>query len=385
MIYLDQAATSYPKPAAVIEAVCSALATAGNSGRGVHGMSLAASRLIYQARWELAEFFGASDPSQIAFSANATESLNMALLGLLEPGDHVVTTELEHNSVLRPLYLLQKRGVEVTVLPADYQGRVDFSALAAASQPNTKAVVCTHASNVTGNVIDLDYVLDFCQRQRLVSIIDGAQTAGWYPYNLTKQPIDILCFTGHKALLGPQGVGGIYVRPGLKLRPLKTGGSGIKTFSKTHPETMPEALEAGTLNTPGVAGLAAGVRYLREVGLAHVRKVEGELTQFFFAEVKEIPGVTVYGDFTDQERCPIVALNIAGVDSSFLSQLLAEKYNIATRSGGHCAPLMHRALQTDKTGLVRFSFSHFNSKAELEVAVQAMAEISEEYGPEGDG
>ena len=178
MIYLDQAATSYPKPAAVIEAVCSALATAGNSGRGVHGMSLAASRLIYQARWELAEFFGASDPSQIAFSANATESLNMALLGLLEPGDHVVTTELEHNSVLRPLYLLQKRGVEVTVLPADYQGRVDFSALAAASQPNTKAVVCTHASNVTGNVIDLDYVLDFCQRQRLVSIIDVAQTAG---------------------------------------------------------------------------------------------------------------------------------------------------------------------------------------------------------------
>lgn len=385
MLYLDQAATSFPKPPQVIEAVCQALECAGNSGRGGHGISLAASRLVYEARLELAEFLGAPDPSSIALTANATESLNLALLGFLAPGDHVITTAQEHNSVLRPLYLLQEQGVEITILPADADGVVDFTALASAKKPNTKAVVCTHASNVTGNVIDLDYLLDFCQSERLILILDAAQTAGWYSYDLAKQPIDILCFTGHKALYGPQGVGGIYVRPGLNLRPLKTGGSGIQTFSKTHPQAMPEALEAGTLNTPGIAGLAAGVRLVREVGLKAIRQKEGELTRFFYEEVMNIPGITVYGDFSTFERCPIVALNLAGLDSSLVSQLLAEEYDIASRSGGHCAPLMHRALGTERLGAVRFSFSYFNSKTELNRAVEALDEISHEYGADVHG
>lgn len=376
MIYLDQAATSYPKPPEVLEAICEALEQGGSSGRGGHHLSLAASRLIFQARCELADFLGAEDPSCIAFTANATESLNLALFGVLNPGEHVITTETEHNSVLRPLYLLGTRGVEVSILPADRGGLVDFSALETSLRQNTLALILTHASNVTGNMIDLEYVEDFCKAHNLLLIVDGAQTAGFYPYNLKQSQIDIFCFTGHKSLYGPQGVGGIYVRPGLALRPLKVGGSGTQTFSKVHPGQMPEALEAGTLNLPGIAGLRAGVRYLKERGLDRVRREELELTGYFQKSVSSIPGVEIYGDFSALLRCPIVALNIHGADSSLVSQLLAEEYEIYTRAGGHCAPLMHAALGTGELGAVRFSFSHLNTKTELDLAIQALREIA---------
>ena len=375
MIYLDQAATSYPKPTGVAEAMCSALKNVGNSGRGGHAMSLAASRLIFETRLGLAEFFGAEDPSRIAFTANATESLNLALLGILNPGDHVITTELEHNSVLRPLYILERAGVEVTILPADSLGIVDFSSLKDHLRPHTRAVVCTHASNVTGNVVDVDYVGGFCREHDLILIVDAAQTAGWYAYDLRGQNIDILCFTGHKGLYGPQGIGGIYVKPNLTIRPLKTGGSGIQTFSKTHPKEMPEALEAGTVNSPGIAGLAAGIRYLVSVGLDQIRRAEEELTNYFYQGAKDISGVQIYGDFRSPSRCPIVALNVRGVDSSLVSQLLAEEYSVLTRAGGHCAPLMHRALGTQDLGAVRFSFSHLNTKDEVIRALEALANL----------
>lgn len=380
MIYLDQAATSYPKPPGVAKAICTSLETAGNSGRGGHDLSLAASRLVFEARLELAQFFGAEKPSQFAFSANATESLNLALFGVLNPGDHVITTATEHNSVLRPLYILEKSGVEVTILSANQLGVVDFSSLRDYLQPNTKALVCAHGSNVTGNLIDLDYALKFCQENELLLILDAAQTCGWYPYNLVKQPIDILCFTGHKALFGPQGIGGIYVRAGLDVRPLKVGGSGMQTFLQSHPLEMPEALEAGTLNIPGISGLMAGIRYLNKIGLRKIRQLEAELTQFFYTQVREIPGVQVYGDFSDPERLPIVTLNIAGLDSSLLSQLLADQYGIFTRAGGHCAPLLHEALGTRELGAVRFSFSHMNTMAELKTALASLTKLAKEHG-----
>lgn len=376
MIYFDQAATSYPKPPEVAEAMLQALSYAGNSGRGSHELSLAASRLIFEARCELADFFGAEDPSRIAFTANATESLNLALFGSLNPGDHVITTETEHNSVLRPLYRLEEEGVEVTFLPADGQGVVDFSSLDDYVRANTKVFVLTHASNVTGNLADIETVEEFCRRHQLILIIDAAQTAGFYPYHLKSSAIDILCFTGHKALCGPQGIGGIYVRPGLFLRPLKIGGSGIQTFSKTHPIQMPEALEAGTLNVPGIAGLLAGVRYVQAKGLDELRREE-ELTSYFYNKVREVPGVQVYGDFSDSNRCPIVALNIGGLESSFVSQVLADEYGICTRPGGHCAPLLHIALGTENTGAVRFSFSHMNTKEELDFALQALHDLTD--------
>lgn len=380
MIYLDQAATSYPKPPQVKEAVLAALDSAGSSGRGAHGLSLAASRLIFAARAELAELFGCPDPSRIAFTSNATESLNLALFGLLNPGDHLITTAQEHNSVLRPLHLLQKQGVELTILPVNSRGQLALDRLEEAVQPHTKAVVLTHASNLTGNLIDLDLVLEVCQRHGLILILDAAQTAGWYPYNLAEQPIDILCFTGHKALLGPQGTGGLYVRPGLALKPLKVGGSGVQTFSLKHPQEMPEALEAGTLNAPGLAGLLAGVQEVRRMGLEKIRELERELTHFFYNEVSSIPGVTLYGDFSTTERCPIIALNLAGVSASLVSQLLAERFAIFTRAGGHCAPLLHQALGTGEKGAVRFSFSFQNTREELRQAVEALRWIALEYG-----
>ena len=377
MIYLDQAATSYPKPPEVGEAMCTALQKAGNSGRGGHFLSLEASRLVFDARLELAELFGAEDPSCIAFTANATESLNLALLGILRPGDHVITTESEHNSVLRPLYSLETAGVEVTIVKADRRGVVDFSRLGSHLRPNSRAMVITHASNVTGNVVPIDQVGAFCQEHGLILIVDAAQTAGWYPYNLHSSLIDILAFTGHKALYGPPGIGGIYVKPGSVVpRPLKTGGTGVQSFSKTQPSQMPEALEAGTLNVPGIAGLKAGVRYVSGLGLREIRRLEAELTGYFYQGVKEIPGVEVYGDFSTCDRCPIVSLNITSMESSLVSQLLADEYGVFTRSGAHCAPLMHGALGTGERGAVRFSFSHRNTKKELDTALQALLDLA---------
>ena len=382
MIYLDQAATSYPKPPGVIQAVYETLQHAGNSGRGAHHLSLSASRLIFEARCEIADFLGAEDPSRIAFTANATESLNLALFGVLHSGDHVITTELEHNSVLRPLYSLEKRGVEVSILPANWQGVVDFSALGNHLRSNTRVLVLTHASNVTGNMVDMEWVGEFCREHGLILIVDAAQTAGFYTYDLKHSPIDILCFTGHKGLYGPQGVGGIYVKPGLAVPPLKVGGSGIQTFSKTHPSQMPEALEAGTLNLPGIAGLMAGVRYLKDRGMELICHEECELDRYFYGAIREIPGLEVYGDFAASIRCPIIALNILGVDSNLVSQLLAEEYDIYTRAGGHCAPLMHGALRTRELGAVRFSFSHRNTKFELDSAVQALRDLALRLGRE---
>ncbi|HAI52225.1 MAG: aminotransferase class V-fold PLP-dependent enzyme [Limnochordia bacterium] len=379
MIYLDQAATSFPKPGEVVEAVVRALRSAGSSARGGHELSLAASRLVFQARLTAAEFFGAADPSRIAFTANATESLNLALFGLLEPGDHVITTAQEHNSVLRPLFLLERRGVDLTIVPVDRRGVVDLDQLKISLRPGTKAVVVTHGSNLTGNLLDLDHVMGFCREHELILILDAAQTAGWYPYNLTRQPIDVLCFTGHKALYGPQGTGGIYIRPGLQLKPLKVGGSGTQTFAREHPREMPEALEAGTLNTPGIAGLAAGIAWVQSLGLERIRQREAQLTRYFHQRVQEIPGVELYGDFSAPERLPIVTLNLPGLEASLVSGLLAQE-GICTRSGGHCAPLLHRALGTEERGAVRFSFSHVNTEAEIDVAVEALQRIAQEYG-----
>lgn len=375
MIYLDQAATSYPKPPGVVQAIGQALNTVGNSGRGAHALSLEASRLIFDARLAVAEFFGGVSPNQIAFTNNATESLNLALFGLLMPGDHVITTVWEHNSVLRPLYRLASRGVKLSFIPANSLGELDLDQLKHIIRPNTKALVCTHASNVTGNLVDLLYLSNFCLEHNLTFIVDGAQTAGTIPLDLEQANMDVFCFTGHKALGGPQGIGGIYVRKGLKIEPLKVGGSGIDSFSPNHPWQMPEALEAGTLNTPGIAGLMAGIQYIEEQGLTKIAEKEQALTNYFYNAAIKIKNVKVYGTYVDQNRCPIVALNIMGLDAGYVSQILAEQYGIYTRAGAHCAPLMHQALGTEKRGIVRFSFAHCNTFSELDQALNALDRI----------
>ena len=378
MIYMDNAATTMQKPQQVIDAVAAAMCSMGNAGRGAHAASLGAARTIYDAREKLACFFHAENPKQIAFTMNSTESLNIALKGVLNPGDHVITTMLEHNSVLRPLYELQEKGTELTILKSNPQGTLDHEDFEKAIKENTKAIVCTHGSNLTGNLVDVKRVGEIAKKHGFLFIVDASQTAGVFPIDVQEMGIDILCFTGHKGLLGPQGTGGIYVREGLTVRPLLCGGSGVQTYNKKHPSEMPTALEAGTLNGHGIAGLDAAVEYLMETGIDTIREREQDLMWRFYEGVKDIPGVKVYGDFSTRERCAIVTLNIGDYDSSEVSDELLMTYGISTRAGGHCAPLMHEALGTVEQGAVRFSFSHYNTDEELNTAIQAVKEMAAE-------
>ena len=381
MIYLDNASTSFHKPDCVFTAVMEAMHQAGNSGRGSSGEAMEASRLIFDTRCRIAEMFEADGPECVAFTSNATEALNTALFGVLHPGDgpvHAIATEMDHNSVLRPLYALEKKGLELTVLPADRKGRISLTDMEAAIRPETRVIVCTHASNLTGNRNDIHAIGEIAKKHDILFIADAAQTAGVFPISMKKDQIDILCFSGHKGLMGPQGTGVICVRPGVKVEPLKVGGSGILTFQKEHPSDMPEALEAGTLNSHGIAGLRAALGWIQETGIDRIRQREQDLMMRFYEQVKTISGVTVYGDFSQKDRSPVVTLNIMGMGSSELSMILGEDYGISTRSGGHCAPLMHQALGTEKTGAVRFSFSCFNTEEEVDEAARAVKEIAEE-------
>lgn len=378
MIYMDNAATTMRKPDEVIEAVVNAMNSMGNAGRGAHAASLSASRVIYNTRESLARFFGAESPKQIVFTNNSTESLNIAIKGLLEPGDHVVTTMLEHNSVLRPLYEMQEKGVSLTIIKSNKKGTISYEELEQAVWENTKAIICTNASNLTGNYVDVKRIGEIAKKKGVLFVVDASQTAGVYPIHVQEMNIDILCFTGHKSLLGPQGTGGLYVREGLVLKPLKSGGSGVQTYLKKHPDDMPTALEAGTLNGHGIAGLGAAIEYLEKEGIDNIREKELQHMWHFYHGVKDIPGIKIYGDFDTEVRCPIVTLNIGDYDSSEVSDELLMTYGISTRPGAHCAPLMHEALGTVEQGAVRFSFSHYNTYEEIETAIAAIKELAEE-------
>ena len=382
MIYMDNAATTMHKPQEVIDAVVRAMSSMGNAGRGANEASLSASRVIYDTRERLARLFGAKDARRIAFTNNSTESLNIAIKGILSPGDHVITTMLEHNSVLRPLYEMEKKGVKLTIVPSDSMGRLNIRDIEEAITPDTKMIVCTNGSNLTGNYIDVKPIGELAHRHNVLFVVDASQTAGVFPIDVEDMKIDVLCFTGHKGLLGPQGTGGIYVREGVEIRPLKTGGSGIQTYSKTHPVQMPTALEAGTLNGHGIAGLHAALEYLERTGIDEIRAREQRLMRRFYEGVKDVPGVKIYGDFTQENRCAIVTLNIGEYDSSEVSDELLTEYGISTRPGGHCAPLMHEALGTVEQGAVRFSFSHYNTEEEVDIAIRAIHELAEEPEPE---
>lgn len=379
MIYLDNAATTLHKPPQVEQAMLDALRTAGNPGRGAHEPTLHASRLVYAARCAISRLLNAPDPSCIAFAANATQALNTALGGLFAPGDHIITTVCEHNSVLRALYRLRdQEGVQLSFAGVDEKGRLQYDGWQGLIQPNTKAVVVTCASNVTGNGTDLARVSEFAHRNGLLLIVDAAQTAGAQPVDVQALDIDVLCFTGHKALLGPQGTGGLYVRPGLSVRPLVVGGSGVHSFDERHPAQMPTALEAGTLNVPGLAGLCSGVEWILAQGVETLCAQESALAALFYERIRDLPNVTLYGDPEMAPRAPIVALNIGNEDSARIADILWEDYGICVRAGAHCAPLMHKALGTVRQGVVRFSFSYFNTEAEVLLAAGAVRDLAQE-------
>lgn len=372
MIYFDCAATSFLKPPCVAQAVFDAMHTIGSDGRGAHGLTLAASRVVWRCREQAAALFGLTDPARVCFTSGSTGALNTAISGLVGPNDHVITTALEHNSVLRPLY---RSGAELTVLPADEKGQIDLSGLEKARRKNTRAVVCTHVSNVTGEVVDIGRIGAFCREHGLLFILDASQSAGVFDIDMEQCGISVLCFTGHKSLLGPQGTGGLCVAAGVDIRPLVVGGSGVHSFSPDHPGEYPTRLEAGTLNAHGLAGLSAALQWLEDQGLEPLRRREQALARRFYEGVCDAPGVKIYGDWSNPGRAAIVALNLAGEDAGAVSDALYEDFGICTRPGAHCAPLMHRALGTEEQGIVRFSFSHFNTEDEVDAAVQAVRSL----------
>ncbi|WP_165249240.1 aminotransferase class V-fold PLP-dependent enzyme [Adlercreutzia sp. ZJ141] len=376
MIYLDNAATTMQKPPEVAEAVCAAINGFGGVGRGAHEASLDAGVTVYQARARCAELFGAPSASSVAFASNITEALNIALCGLLGAGDHAITTAASHNSVLRPLYRLQEEaGVELSIAPIATDGTLSYERFEELFQENTKLIAVTHASNLTGQAYDIARLAAMAHAHGALCVVDAAQTAGSTPINMTTDGIDVLCFTGHKGLYGPQGTGGLCVAKGVHIRPLKVGGTGVHSYDKHHPTTMPDSLEAGTINAHGIAGLKAGVEFVLREGV----EVIGEHTHGLAARLREavatIDGITVYGDGSPSA---IVCLNVRDYDSSEVADALSVDYGIATRAGAHCAPLMHEALGTSDRGAVRFSFGWFSTDADVDEAVRALREIAAE-------
>lgn len=377
MIYFDNAATTLHKPHEVIEAVVHAMTTAGNASRGTHTGCLAASRTVYETRKKIADFFHCSRADHVIFTSNSTEALNIAICGTLGKGDHIISTDLEHNSVLRPLYHLEEQGASLTFLSANKKGCIDYDDFKRSIKPNTKAIVCTHASNLTGNVLDIERIGRIAKAHNLLFIVDASQSAGCIEINMETMNIDILCFTGHKGLLGPQGTGGLCIHESVEIRPFKHGGSGIHSYEKGQPQAYPARLEAGTLNSHGIAGLCAAINYINTITIPVIAKKEQELLWHFYKGICNIPEIHIYGDFDTKERAAILSLNIEGYDSGTVSDLLSQEYDIATRPGAHCAPRMHQALGTTETGAVRFSFSSFNTMEEVETAIQALKELVE--------
>ncbi|MGV8079522.1 MAG: aminotransferase class V-fold PLP-dependent enzyme [Syntrophales bacterium] len=377
--YLDNAATSWPKPEAVYRAMDRFSREIGGSpGRSAHRRSVDAARIILEARENTARLLGVSDPMRVVFTKNATEALNLAIQGILSPGDHVVTSSIEHNSVMRPLRFLESNSVEVTAVRCSREGALDPASVAAAIRPNTRAVFMTHASNVAGTILPVEEIGTITRERGIVLGVDAAQTAGAVPLSMEQAKIDLLAFTGHKSLFGPQGTGGLCVGPGLerRLRPLLRGGTGSRSEFEEQPDFLPDKFESGTPNTVGLAGLAAGTAMILEIGVENVRRHEEILTAAFLDGLRSLNGITIYGPPSAAWRIPVVSLNVGDLSPAEVSLALDERFGILTRPGLHCAPAAHRTLKTFPDGAVRFSFGLFNDAADVTAALEALEEIS---------
>lgn len=385
VIYLDNAATSFPKPAAVMAAMEMYQREVGaNPGRSGHGRSIDAGRVIYETREALARLFAIEDPLRIALTKNATEALNIALQGALRPGDHVITTSMEHNSVMRPLRYLEAQGVSLSIVPCSPQGVLDPQDVQKVFQNNTKMVVMTHASNVTGTIMPVaDVGRIIREKDGVIFCVDAAQTAGALPIDVERMNIDVLAFTGHKSLYGPQGTGGLYIREGLDqiIRPLMMGGTGSRSEFEEQPDFMPDKYESGTPNTVGFAGLGAGVEFLRKQGIDAIRKKEILLTNRFLDQMYELRDrVTLYGEGDAAGRTAVVSFNIKDMTPSDAALHLEEEHGILCRPGLHCAPAAHRTLGSFPQGAVRFSFGFFTSEAEIDLAASAIRALARKQG-----
>lgn len=382
IIYFDNAATSYPKPGEVIQAMVQFLREVGASpGRSAHRLSLAASRIIYEAREKVARLFEIKNSSRVLFGPNATEAINQGLYGLLRPGDQVLTSSLEHNSVMRPLRDLAKKGVEVKIIPCSPEGFLDPHDLKESWLPKTRMVVLNHASNVVGTLQPLEEIGNICRERGALFLVDAAQSAGAFPINMEKEKIDLLAFTGHKALCGPSGTGGLIVGERIKEKefiPLKRGGTGSRSEFEEQPDFFPDLGESGTPNTVGLAGLSAGLDFVLREGVLKIRAHEMKLTQKLLTGLQAIPGVTVYGPQNPQRQLATLSFNIQGWSPAEVGEQLDEKYGILCRVGLHCSPATHRTIGTFPQGTVRFGLSYFNQEEEIEIALAAIEELSKE-------
>ena len=378
-IYFDNAATSWPKPEKMIQAMVDFNANVGaNPGRSGHRLSIEAGRIVFNARETIASLLGAGDPHTVIFTRNATEGMNTVVRGLLHPGDHVITSSVEHNSVMRPLRALEPEGVELSVVQCSVAGDISPDDVAAAIRKNTKMIIITHASNVTGTIIPIAHIAETARKNGVIVCVDAAQTAGCMPIDVIRDHIDILVFTGHKSLNGPQGTGGFYIRKGLEkmVNPLERGGTGSGSESEEQPDFMPDRFESGTPNTIGIAGLGAGAGHVAAMGIDAIREKEIALTGLFMDGIRSIRGIRIYGDTDPARRTALVSFTIDGTSPSDISFDLDERFNIMSRPGLHCAPSAHRTIGTFPDGTVRFSFGIFTTEEEIKAAIKAIETLS---------
>ncbi len=376
-IYMDNAATSFPKPECVYQAIDDFNRNiGGNPGRGSNQQSLKAGTVLVEAREALARLFSIDDSNQIAFMSNITEALNVGLKGILKKGDHVITTSMEHNSVARPLFALASQDVEWTAVQCDGEGNLDPGEVAKAVRPNTRMICMMHASNLTGTIMPIEAVGQIAKEHDLLFMVDSAQTAGVLPIDVKRCNIDLLAFTGHKSLLGPQGTGGLYVKPGVSIKPLKEGGTGSLSEYLEHPQMMPDLLECGTHNTPGIAGLLAGIRFINQIGMESIRNYETKLMALLLDGMKAIPGLNVYGPRNPQKQTAVICFNFDEIDCGALSMMLDYEFGIITRSGTHCAPLAHKTIGTLELGACRISPGFFTSEEEVAKVIKALEMIA---------
>lgn len=375
MIYLDNAATSFPKPSEVYDQVLNCMKNyCANPGRGSHDMSVKSALKIMEAREEICELFNIPSPLNLIFTSNATEALNISIKGALKRGDHVISTVIEHNSVLRPLHSLFEDGVEVTLVGVDKSGYINFNDIKKEIKKNTKMIIINHTSNVLGTIQDIKSIGRLSKENGIIFMVDASQSAGVIPIDVENDHIDLLAFPGHKGLFGPQGTGGLFIRDGIKLRNFKEGGTGSNSHFMVQPDFVPDQFESGTLNTPGIAGLCEGVKFIKRIGLDNIRKYEEELLWYLLEEIKKLSYVKIYGSDSEKQRSAVISLNVDGIDASIVGEQLNER-GIAVRTGYHCAPLIHDVIGTEYAGTVRVSPGYFNTFEDIEKLVEAIIMI----------
>ena len=372
MIYLDNSATSWPKPENVYKEVERVLKNCGNPGRGGHRMALESGKIIFESRQEICEIFNVKDPMRIVFTSNTTQALNMALKGVLKYKDHVITSSMEHNSMIRPLMALKEKGTEITVIKGDENGEIDVENIKKEIRENTKLIAITHASNVTGTIMPIKEIGDIARKNNILFLVDAAQTAGVIPIDVEEFNIDLLAFPGHKGLYGPQGTGGLYIREGIDIIPLIEGGTGSESESIYQPNLMPDKLESGTLNTPGIAGLKEGIKFIKKIKIESIKKHEKNLIKMLIEGLEQIKNVKIYGPKNLDNRTGSVSITVDNMDVGDISYILDKKYNIAARAGLHCAPLAHSTIGTLESGTLRFGIGYFNNIDEIKETIRAI-------------